>query len=61
MIVFVNILYYISPVTGFPLESVTTTDWIVSVTGLPLASENDHLYLTEFKYLISNEGQLINY
>ena len=26
------------PVTGFPLASVTATDWTVSVTGLPLAS-----------------------
>ena len=25
------------PVTGFPLASVTPTDWTVSVTGLPLA------------------------
>ena len=27
------------PVTGFPLASVTATDWTDSVTGLPLASE----------------------
>ena len=28
----------ILPVTGFPLASVTATDWTDSVTGLPLAS-----------------------
>ena len=27
------------PVTGFPLASVTATDWTCWVTGLPLASE----------------------
>ena len=26
------------PVTGFPLASVTATDWTCWVTGLPLAS-----------------------
>ncbi len=29
---------FVLPVAGFPLESVTTTDWIVSVIGLPLES-----------------------
>ena len=27
------------PVTGFPFESVTATDWTCWVTGLPLGSE----------------------
>ena len=38
-----------SPVTGFPLESVTlTTDW---VTGFPLASKNQND--SEISYIIN--------